>query len=90
MTKVNWKIRFKNKAFLSSLIALLLVLANQISYLFGYDLTIISEDITDITETILIILGLIGVINDPTTMNGLLGLSDSEMANRYKLPRKDK
>ena len=90
MTKVNWKIRFKNKAFLSSLIALLLVLTNQISYLFGYDLTIISEDITDITETILIILGLIGVINDPTTMNGLLGLSDSEMANRYKLPRKDK
>lgn len=90
MSKVNWKIRFKNKAFLSSLIALLLVLANQISYLFGFDLTIISEDITDITETILIILGLIGVINDPTTMNGLLGLSDSEMANRYKLPRKDK
>ena len=90
MSKVNWKIRFKNKAFLSSLIAILLVLANQIAYLFGYDLTIISEDITDITETILIILGLIGVINDPTTMNGLLGLSDSEMANRYKLPRIDK
>jgi len=90
MTKVNWKIRFKNKAFLSSLIALLLVLANQIAGMFAFDLTIISEDITDITETILIILGLIGVINDPTTMNGILGLSDSEMANRYKLPRKDK
>lgn len=90
MTKVNWKIRFKNKAFLSSLIALLLVLANQIAGMFTFDLTIISEDITDITETILIILGLMGVINDPTTMNGILGLSDSEMANRYKLPRKDK
>lgn len=77
--KINWKIRFQSKQFLTSLIALLLVLANQISYMFGYDITLISQEITNISETILLILGLLGVIVDNTTK----GMSDSEQALKY-------
>lgn len=87
MSNVNWKIRFKNKAFLSSLIALLLVLANQIAGMFGVNIELISVEITNITETIFLILGLIGIINDPTT-HGII--RDSELAMKYRLPRKDK
>lgn len=77
MGSINWKVRLKSKTFLTSLIALLLVLANQIASLFGMDITLISQEITAISETILVILGLMGVINDPTvTNNGLLGDSD--------------
>jgi len=77
--KINWKIRFQSKQFLTSLIALLLVLANQVAYMFGYDITLISQEITNISETVLLILGLLGVVVDNTTK----GISDSERALKY-------
>ena len=85
MKNINWKVRFQSKEFLSSLIALLLVLANQIAHIFGVDITIISQEITNVLETVLTILGLMGVIHDPTTK----GFSDSEQAMNYDSPRKD-
>lgn len=84
MGKVNWKIRFKSKTFLTSLIALVLVFANQVATLLGYNIEFISAEITNMSETVLMILILLGVINDPTVKdNGLLG--DSE-----KVLNKDK
>jgi len=77
--KINWKVRFQSKQFLTSLLALLLVLANQIASVFGYDITLISQEITNISETVLLILGLLGVVVDNTTK----GISDSEQALKY-------
>jgi phi LC3 family holin len=71
--KINWKARFKHKQFWVSLIALLVVLANQIAAIFTLDITIISEQLTGIFETVLMILALMGIIIDPTT----IGTSDS-------------
>lgn len=85
MTQINWKVRFRSKTFLASLFALLLVLAQQIASVFGVDITVYSEQATDIFNTVLTILALIGVVHDPTTR----GISDSERALTYKKPGGD-
>lgn len=81
--KINWKVRLQHKQFWVSLIALLLVLANQIAGIFNVDITIYNAQITAISETVLSILGLLGIIIDPTTK----GASDSEQALKYDEPK---
>lgn len=71
---MDLKKRFRNKTFVTSLIALILALCNQVFSMFGYDLTVINNQFTDITETILLILGLLGVFVEPTTG----GITDGE------------
>lgn len=83
--KINWKVRLQKKTFWVSLIALLLVLANQIAGIFNVDITVYNAQITDISESILSILALLGVIVDPTTS----GLSDSNQALTYQKPKGD-
>ncbi|MFF2175305.1 phage holin [Lysinibacillus sp. NPDC058147] len=83
--KINWKVRIRHKQFWVSLIALLLVLTYQIAGIFGYDITIYNDQITAISETILSILGLFGIIIDPTTN----GVSDSQQAMNYDEPKDD-
>lgn len=83
--KINWKVRLQHKQFWVSLIALLLVLANQIAGIFNVDITIYNAQITAISETVLSILGLLGIIIDPTTK----GSSDSEQAMNYDEPKGD-
>lgn len=58
----NWKVRLKHKQFWVSLIALLLVLANQTAGIFNVDITIYNAQITAFSETVLSILGLLGII----------------------------
>ena len=83
--KINWKVRMQHKQFWVSLIALLIVLANQIAGIFNVDIMIYSEQVTGISETILMILALMGIIVDPTTN----GASDSMRALRYEKPKDD-
>ena len=83
--KINWKVRMQHKQFWVSLIALLIVLANQIAGIFNVDITIYSEQVTGISETVLMILALMGIIVDPTTN----GASDSMRALRYEKPKDD-
>ncbi|KGA81247.1 holin [Lysinibacillus fusiformis] len=77
--KINWKVRLQHKQFWVSLIALLLVLANQTAGIFNVDITIYNAQITAISETVLSILGLLGIIIVPTTK----GTPDSEQALNY-------
>jgi len=81
--KINWKVRLQHKGFWVSLIALLLVLANQVGSFFGVDLTIYNDQVTAIAESVLAVLALLGIIIDPTVN----GLSDSEQALKYKKPK---
>lgn len=85
MNKINWKVRFKNKVFLTSFFALVIVFANQIAQLFGYDITLLTSEITNIVETVLTMLGFMGIISDHTTD----GIYDSELAMTYDKPKKD-
>jgi phi LC3 family holin len=81
--KINWKVRLQHKQFWVSLIALLIVLANQIAGIFNVDITIYNDQVTAISETVLSILALLGIIIDPTTA----GASDSMQAMDYIKPK---
>ena len=75
--KINWKLRFKNKATLAALIATAILLAQQL----GLKL---PDNINDVANTALTLLVLLGVVTDPTTH----GISDSGQALDYAEPRK--
>ena len=76
--KINWKLRFKNKATLAAIVATALLLAQQL----GFKL---PDNINDVANTALTLLVLIGVISDPTTA----GVSDSSRALTYTEPSED-
>lgn len=84
---INWKVRFKNKRFVIAFIAGLLLLVKQVSVLFGYNLNteIFSTNINNIVDAVFLLLGLLGIVNDPTTQ----GFSDSEQALKYNEPKQD-
>ncbi|OXS75423.1 phage holin [Lysinibacillus sp. KCTC 33748] len=82
--RINWKIRFQHKPFLLALFSLIVLLAQQVAAIFGYDLTsAMSEQGMTILNTVLSIFALLGVIVDPTTR----GTSDSQRALMYRRPR---
>ncbi|HEL0787364.1 TPA: phage holin [Streptococcus equi subsp. zooepidemicus] len=74
--KINWKLRFKNKATLAAIIATVILLAQQL----GLKL---PDNINDVASTALTLLVLLGVVSDPTTA----GVSDSEQALGYHEPK---
>lgn len=82
---INWKVRFKNKAFWLAFIPALLLLVQQICALFGVTIDIggLSAQLVAIVETAFIILALWGVVNDPTTA----GAADSALAMTYVEPK---
>lgn len=83
--KINWKVRIKHKPFLVSAFALILLIIQQVAALFGYDTTIYNERATELFNTVLAFLVLIGVVIDLTTP----GASDSEQALGYNKLRDD-
>ena len=74
--KINWKLRFKNKATLAAIAATVILLAQQL----GFEL---PDNVSDVVNTALTLLVLLGVVSDPTTA----GLSDSEQALDYTEPK---
>lgn len=76
---INWKLRLQHKSFWVALVGLLVILSQQLGIKF------LPENIADITNTILAIGVLVGVITDPTTA----GLGDSNQALGYDKPKED-
>ncbi|MFJ7730315.1 phage holin [Lysinibacillus sp. NPDC097231] len=82
--RINWKIRLQHKPFLLALFSLILLLAQQVAAIFGYDLFGALGDLEmSILNTVLMIFVLMGVVVDPTTR----GTGDSERALMYRRPR---
>ena len=77
--KINWKARFKNKAFLITFITLIITFAYQVLGLFDIVPSISEDSIVNFLTIIINILATLGVLVDPTTK----GLSDSERAMTY-------
>ena len=75
--KINWTLRFNNKATLAAIVATAILLAQQL----GFKL---PDNINEVANTALTLLVLIGVVSDPTTS----GLSDSSQALDYEAPKK--
>ena len=80
--KVNWKVRFKNKAWLTSFFAAILTFVYTMLGMFDIYPEVTKNDVGEIISSILMFLSLVGVVVDPTTE----GLNDSIRAMGYDLP----
>ena len=83
--QINWKVRFQNKTFLAGLISLVVVFIYDLLQLLEIVPTVTQSAVMQVAEGILTILGMVGVIADPTTA----GLTDSRQALTYTSPRQD-
>lgn len=77
MNKINWAVRLQRKSFWVALIGLVVILSQQLGIKF------LPDNVADITNTLLAIGVLVGIINDPTTA----GLTDSTQALNYTEPK---
>lgn len=82
---VNWKVRFKNKTWLSMFISLVVGFVFNLLKLFDIVPVVTENLVMNIVGQILTFLGLIGVIVDPTTA----GVNDSVRAMNYEEPWED-
>ena len=83
--KLNWKVRFRNKTWLSMFISLIVGFVFNILKMFDIVPTVTENLIMNIVGQVLTFLGLIGVIVDPTTV----GVADSNRAMTYETPWDD-
>lgn len=77
MSKINWRVRLRNKTFWVTLVPLLVLLTQQLG------LNWVPENWESIFGTIMAILTVVGIINDPTTA----GIKDSKQALNYVVPK---
>ncbi len=83
---INWKVRFRNKTWLTMFISLVVGFVFNILRLFDVSPVVTESLVMNIAGQVLTFLGLIGVIVDPTTA----GVGDSERALGYEEPWEDK
>ena len=85
MTKIKWKVRFRNKVWLGSFLSLIVGFVYSMLALFDVYPEVTQNHIVQLVNQVLTFLGLIGVIVDPTTA----GIGDSERAMGYQEPWDD-
>ena len=80
--KLNWKVRFRNKTWLTMFISLIVGFVFNMLKLFDIVPTFTENLVMNIVGQVLTFLGLVGVIVDPTTA----GIEDSNRAMGYEEP----
>lgn len=80
---MNWKLRFKNKTTLTSLIGAVFLFVKQISEIFGFDISGQLEQLSGSIGALLTILVSLGIVVDSTTK----GVKDSGITKTYTKPR---
>ena len=83
--KMNLKVRFRNKTWLSMFISLIVGFVFNMLKLFDIVPVVTENLVMNIVGQVLTFLGLIGVLVDPTTV----GISDSNRAMSYEKPWDD-
>ena len=83
--QMNWKVRFKNKTWLTMFISLIVGFVFNILKCFDIVPVVTENAIMNIVTQVLTFLGLIGVLVDPTTA----GIGDSNRAMNYDDPWND-
>ena len=83
--KINWKVRFKNKVWLTTFFSLIIGFVYNILAMFDIFPKVTQHVVTQVVGEVLTFLGLIGVIVDPTTA----GVEDSNRAMSYEEPWQD-
>ncbi len=82
---INWKVRFKNKTWLSMFLSLIVGFVFNMLKLFDVVPAVTENLVMNIVSQVLTFLGLIGVLVDPTTA----GINDSVRAMSYSEPWND-
>ena len=82
---INWKLRLQNKTTLWAIISMVISLVYRILDAFGVIPPFSQDFILEVAADILTLLGLLGVIVDPTTD----GVADSDRAMGYEQPWRD-
>lgn len=84
MAAINWKVRFKNKAFWMAFIPALVILIQMALGIFGIDISLdgITGRILAFVDALFAVLVIVGVVTDPTTN----GVSDGENGISYEEP----
>lgn len=83
MNKINWKLRFKNKTTLVTLITCIVAFIYQMLGIFGFVPAISQDMIINAIGLLINIFCTLGIVVDPTTK----GVLDSERANTYIEPK---
>ncbi len=85
--KINWLVRMRNKSFWLAIVPAVLLLAQSVAELLGYqlDLTDIQSKVLVIVEAVFGVLVVLGVVVDPTTQ----GVGDSARVLTYTQPYSD-
>lgn len=83
---VNWKVRIRNKSFWVTLVPAIALFAQALAACFNIrlDLGEQTDKILAVVNTLFVVLGVIGVVNDPTTF----GFNDSDRAMGYDEPER--
>ena len=83
--KLNWKVRFKNKVWLTTFLSLIVGFVYNVLAAFDIFPKVTQSVVMQIIGNVLTFLGLLGVIVDPTTA----GIEDSDRAMSYVEPWND-
>lgn len=81
--KINWKLRFQNKATLTAIVLAFIALVYQVFGLCGIVPKIGESQIVEAAGMLINLLCLLGIVVDPTTS----GLDDSDQAMDYPAPK---
>jgi phi LC3 family holin len=87
-TRINWKVRIKNKMFWIAVIPAVLLLVQTVCSVFGIELDFgdLQDKLLAVINALFAVLVILGIVVDPTTD----GLGDSERAMAYEEPWADK
>ena len=80
--KINWTVRFKNKVWLTSFVSFVVATLYQLLAMFDVAPIVTQGEVMQIVAAVLQLLGLLGVIVDPTTK----GMGDNERVLAYTEP----
>lgn len=83
--RINWLVRFKNKAFWLAIVPAVFMLAQAVLQIVGidFDYSDLSMRITGAIEALFVVLTILGIVTDPTTE----GINDSVQAMDYDEPK---
>lgn len=85
MSRINWKLRFKNKTVLTSIVLATVALVYQVLAILNIVPEISQNQVVELSGMVINLLVLLGIVIDPTTD----GITDSDQAMRYSTPRKN-
>ena len=83
---MNWKVRFKNKTWLTAFVALIISFVYQVLAMFDIAPVITQDSVIQAANLVLMMLSAMGVLIDPTTT----GITDSRRAMSYTKPNGEK